>query len=33
MPSMSKKLGMNDSSLWVITILLLVLAVWMYFRK
>jgi hypothetical protein len=30
---MSKKTGMNDSSLWIITIVLLGLTVWMYFRR
>ncbi|HLB93117.1 MAG TPA: LPXTG cell wall anchor domain-containing protein [Terriglobales bacterium] len=30
---MAKKTGMNDSSLWVIAILLLALAAWTYFKK
>jgi LPXTG-motif cell wall-anchored protein len=33
MRSMAKKTGINDSSLWVITILLLALAAWMYLRR
>ncbi len=30
---MAKKTGMSDSSLWVTVVILVVLAVWMYFRK
>jgi hypothetical protein len=33
MPSMAKKTGMSDSSLWIATIVLLTLAVWMYFKR
>jgi len=29
---MAKKTGMSDSSLWIITVVLIVLAAWMYFR-
>jgi len=30
---MAKKTGMNASSLWIATIVLLALTAWMYFRK
>jgi LPXTG-motif cell wall-anchored protein len=30
---MAKKTGMSDSSLWILTIVLLAVAVFMYFRK
>jgi len=30
---MAKKTGMSDSSLWIITVVLIVLAAWMYFRR
>ncbi|MGO8984485.1 MAG: LPXTG cell wall anchor domain-containing protein [Terriglobales bacterium] len=30
---MAKKTGMSDSSLWIVTILLLALTAWMYFKK
>jgi LPXTG-motif cell wall-anchored protein len=30
---MAKKTGMSDSLLWIITILLLALAAWTYFKK
>jgi len=30
---MAKKTGMSDSILWIITILLLALAAWTYFKK
>jgi LPXTG-motif cell wall-anchored protein len=33
MPTMAKKTGMSDSSLWIITVLLLALAAWMFFKK
>jgi hypothetical protein len=33
MPSMSKKTEMSSSSLWVVVIVLLTLAVWMYVKK
>lgn len=33
MPTMAKKTGLSDSSLWVITVLLLALAAWMFFKR
>jgi hypothetical protein len=30
---MAKKTGMSDSSLWILTVVLLAVAVFMYFRK
>jgi hypothetical protein len=33
MPSMSKKTEMSDSSLWVVVIVLVALAAYMYFRR
>jgi len=33
MSVMAKKSGMSDSSLWIVTIVLLVLSAWMYFKK
>ncbi len=33
MPSMAKKTGMSDSTLWIITILLLAIAAFTYFKK
>jgi len=30
---MSKKTGMSDSSLWILTVVLIALAIWMYIRK
>ena len=30
---MAKKTGLNDSSLWIAALVLLVLAAWMYFRR
>jgi hypothetical protein len=30
---MAKKTGMNDSSLWVVALVLVVLAAWMYFKR
>jgi LPXTG-motif cell wall-anchored protein len=30
---MAKKTGMSDSSLWILTIVLLAVAVFMYFRR
>jgi hypothetical protein len=30
---MAKKTGMSDSVLWIITILLLAVAAWTYFKK
>lgn len=30
---MAKKTGMSDSSLWIMTVVLLVLAAWMYFKR
>jgi LPXTG-motif cell wall-anchored protein len=30
---MAKKTGMSDSSLWIITVVLLVLSAWMYFKR
>jgi len=33
MPAMAKKTGLSDSSLWIITVLLLALAAWMYLKK
>ena len=33
MSRMAKKTGMSDSSLWVITVLLLALSAWMYLKK
>jgi len=30
---MAKKTGLSDSSLWITTVLLLVLAAWMYLKK
>jgi hypothetical protein len=29
---MAKKTGMSDSSLWIVAVLLLAVAVWMYFK-
>jgi hypothetical protein len=29
---MAKKTGMSDSSLWIVAIVLLAVAVWMYFK-
>ena len=33
MLDMSKKTGMSDSSLWIVTVVLLVLTAWMFFKK
>ena len=33
MGRMAKKTGMSDSSLWIMTVILLVLAAWMYFKR
>jgi LPXTG-motif cell wall-anchored protein len=33
MAAMAKKTGMSDSSLWIITVLLLALTAWMYFKR
>ena len=30
---MAKKTGMSDSSLWIFTVVLLLLAAWLYFRR
>jgi len=30
---MAKKTGMSDSSLWIVTIVLLALTAWMFFKK
>ncbi|MGD0213306.1 MAG: LPXTG cell wall anchor domain-containing protein [Terriglobales bacterium] len=30
---MAKKTGMSDSSLWIVTVLLLALTAWMYFKR
>jgi len=30
---MAKKTGMSDSSLWIVTVVLLVIAAYMYFRR
>jgi len=30
---MAKKTGMSDSSLWIITVVLIVLSAWMYFKR
>jgi len=30
---MAKKTGLADSSLWIITVVLIVLSAWMYFRR
>ena len=30
---MAKKTGISDSSLWIVTVLLLVLTAWMYFKR
>jgi len=30
---MAKKTGMSDSSLWIFAVVLIALAVWVYFRK
>jgi hypothetical protein len=32
MPPMAKKTAMNNSSLWLFTVILLALAAWLYFR-
>jgi hypothetical protein len=32
MLDMAKKTGMSDTSLWSVTVVLLALAAWMYFR-
>ena len=29
---MAKKTGMSDSSLWIVAVVLLAVAVWMYFK-
>jgi hypothetical protein len=29
---MAKKTGMNDSSLWILAVVLVALAAWMYFK-
>ena len=31
--AMSKKTGMSDSSLWIVAVVLLVLAAWMYLKR
>jgi hypothetical protein len=31
-PGMAKKTGFSDSSLWIITVVLIVLSAWMWFR-
>jgi LPXTG-motif cell wall-anchored protein len=33
MCGMAKKTGMSDSSLWVVAILLVAVAVWTYFKR
>ncbi len=33
MSAMAKKTGISDSSLWIVTVLLLVLTAWMYFKR
>jgi hypothetical protein len=33
MAAMAKKTGISDSSLWIVTVLLLVLTAWMYFKR
>ncbi len=33
MSAMAKKTGISDSSLWIVTVVLLVLTVWMYFKR
>jgi hypothetical protein len=33
MSAMAKKTGMSDSSLWIVTVLLLALTAWMYFKR
>jgi hypothetical protein len=30
---MAKKTGISDSSLWIVTVLLIALAIWMYIKK
>jgi hypothetical protein len=30
---MAKKTGISDSSLWIVTVLLIALAIWMYVKK
>jgi hypothetical protein len=30
---MAKKTGMSDSSLWIVTVVLLALTAWMYFKR
>jgi len=30
---MAKKTGFSDSSLWIITVVLVVLSAWMYFKR
>jgi len=32
MLGMSKKTGMSDSSLWIITVVLVAITAWMYFK-
>jgi hypothetical protein len=32
MPAMAKKTGMADSTLWILTVALLAVSAWMYFR-
>jgi hypothetical protein len=31
-PGMAKKTGMSDSSLWILTVVLVALTAWMYFK-
>jgi hypothetical protein len=33
MRGMAKKTGMSDSSLWIVTVVLLALTAWMFFRR
>jgi LPXTG-motif cell wall-anchored protein len=33
MSHMAKKTGMSGSTLWIVTIVLLVLGAWMYFKR
>ncbi len=33
MSAMAKKTGISDSSLWIVTVVLLVLTAWMYFKR
>jgi hypothetical protein len=33
MSAMAKKTSISDSSLWIVTVVLLVLTAWMYFKR